>query len=104
MLRKGNTDGYFYIGDVFAAPMELVWDSDIKHEALVPFDEKMTIDTYVERATNLSAMRADAINKFISDKLTDYCSKTTEEKGPRLKVPSFAALYSPLETRHLVSL
>lgn len=73
MLRKGNTDGYFYIGDVFAAPMELVWDSDIKHEALVPFDEKMTIDTYVERATNLSAMRADAINKFISDKLTDYC-------------------------------
>ena len=73
MLRKGNSDGYFYIDDVFAAPMELVWDSDIKHEGLVPFDEKMAIDNYVERAANLSAMRTDAVNKLISEKLKDYC-------------------------------
>lgn len=49
MLLRRDSNGYFCIGDEFAVPMELVWDSDINHEALVPFDEKMVIDAYVRQ-------------------------------------------------------
>ena len=49
MLSQGITNGYFYIGDVVAVPLELSWDSDICHETLVPFDEKMVIDAYIEQ-------------------------------------------------------
>ena len=67
MLRKGNTGGYFYIGDVFAAPMELVWDSDVKHEALIPFDEKTVIEAYIEKAeSRMGNIRKDG--NTISDK------------------------------------
>ena len=67
MLRKGNTGGYFYIGDVFAAPMELVWDNDVKHEALIPFDEKTVIEAYIEKAeSRMGNIRKDG--NTISDK------------------------------------
>jgi len=49
MLLRRDSNGYFCIGDEFAVPMELAWDSDIYHEALVPFDEKMVIDAYVKQ-------------------------------------------------------
>lgn len=52
MLPRRDSNGYFCIGDEYAVPMELIWDSDIYHEALVPFEEKMVIDAYVEQAKN----------------------------------------------------
>lgn len=46
MIPRRDSNGYFCIGDEFAVPIELIWDSDIYHEALVPFEEKMVIDAY----------------------------------------------------------
>ena len=49
-LSQGKSRGYYYVSDEFAVPLELVWDSDINHEALIPFDEKMVVDAYLESA------------------------------------------------------
>ena len=65
MLSRGKTDRCFYISDEFAVPLNLVWDSDIYHEALVPFDEKMVIDAYMKQcggqAENKESADADRI-------------------------------------------
>ena len=50
MFSQDETNGRFYISDAFAVPMELVWDSDVKHEALIPFDEKTVIEAYIKKA------------------------------------------------------
>jgi len=50
MFSQDETNGCFYISDTFAVPMELVWDSDAQHEALIPFDEKIVIEAYIEKA------------------------------------------------------
>ena len=47
MLSQGKINRYFYIGDVVATTIEFVWDCDINHAALVPFDEEMVIDMYI---------------------------------------------------------
>ena len=56
-LSRGKSNGYFYISDEFAVPLGLVWDSDINHEALIPFDEKVVIDTYIEQVKKTRAVR-----------------------------------------------
>lgn len=47
-LSRARSERSFFIGDDVAVPLELVWDSDINHESLIPFDEKLAIKTYCD--------------------------------------------------------
>lgn len=79
MFSQGETNGYYYISDAFAVPMELVWDSDVKHEALIPFDEKIVIEAYVEKAEDRigNIRKKDyTISDFWSSVITEPCGQT----------------------------
>ena len=52
-LVRDKTNGSLFVNDAFPVPIQMVWDADLYHETMIPFDEKKVIEEYCANARKI---------------------------------------------------
>lgn len=89
-LMRKTPSRFFTINDEFATPLALVWNSDPRHETVVPFDEKLVIDAYKKKAETRSLRTFDS---EVLQKPSRQTNVMYEKQGLSATAPSDTAMF-----------